>query len=576
MTEGRRKAAAKEAHPLSIRARLVLLVISLLLPALLMTGGLLWSLEVQARHTQERQLAATARTLSLVIDGRIGEQVATVRALATSPNLRQANWRAFDAEARSAVAGSESWISVRGDDGRQYVNTSRSPDAAGTVVHLAPATWSETRSGARVSNLVWGALTSEYIIIVMQPLLLDDGRPVHVSVVTRATSFASLLARQDLPPRWMAAILDGQRQVVADSRPSRNMVGHRVSLELGAALDAQQHGVARNLDVEGTPTIAAFDRLRDASWTAVVAMPRDEAQGAVRKAMLLGLLIGAMLLAVAVLLALRIARQIARPVETVATAASEWVAGRPASFPTHTGLSETDGLSRAFASALRAVRERDERQRLLMNELNHRVKNTLATVQAVALHTRTGAATVEEFHGALEGRVIAMSRAHELLTRSDWEGAELGELARQSLSAFAGPQLTIEGPELQVGPTDALNLALVFYELATNASKHGALSTETGQVTLAWWRVQEGARICWCERGGPPVSPPARKGFGSRLIGRATRDLQPSRLSYDVAGLRCELTLTSLPFDPADVGPPDAKPAHQDAPGCCPQASPLG
>jgi two-component sensor histidine kinase len=167
----------------------------------------------------------------------------------------------------------------------------------------------------------------------------------------------------------------------------------------------------------------------------------------------------------------------------------------------------------------------------------------------VALHTRSGAGTVEEFHDALEGRVIAMSRAHELLTQADWEGAELGELARQTLSAFAGPQLRIWGPELQVGPTDALNLALVLYELATNAAKHGALSTEAGQVTLTWRRAEKGTRICWCEVGGPPVSPPTRKGFGSRLIGRAAHDLQPSTLSYAVEGVRCELTVQALGDD---------------------------
>jgi len=546
MIARRGKAEPKQAHPLSIRARLVLLVIALLLPALLLTGGLLWSLEVQAHHTQERQLAAAARTLSLVIDGRIGEQVATVRALTTSPTLKRANWRAFDAEARDALKDSDSWVSVLGVDGRQYVNTSRPPDAPPMIVPLSSASWSGTQTGAYVSNLVHGSFSHRHIIVVMRPVTLDDGRLIHVSVVTPAASFSQLLARQDLPPRWRAGILDGREHVVADNRADSRMVGRLTSPDLRTALRTQARGVTHALTLENTPMIAAFDRLQDVGWTAVVALPRDDALGAVRAAMLLGLFIGLLLLAVAVLLALRIARQIAWPVETVATAASEWVAGRPASFPTHTGLSETDGLSRAFASALTAVRERDERQKLLMNELNHRVKNTLATVQAVALHTRSGAGTVEEFHTALEGRVIAMSRAHELLTQADWEGAELGELSRQTLSAFAGSQLRIEGPELQVGPTDALNLALVLYELATNAAKHGALSTDHGQVRLSWRRIGREARISWVETGGPPVRPPSRKGFGSRLIGRAMRDMQPSSLSYDPAGVRCELTVRTL------------------------------
>lgn len=544
MIEARGKAAAKHQRPLSIRARLVLLVLSLLIPALLLTGTLLWSLEIQAHHTQERQLAATARTLALVVDGRIGEQVAAIQALAVSPRLKQGDWAAFDAQAREALRNSDGWVSVIGDEGRQFVNTSAPPGARlAPVPRVTGSTWSGPRSGAQVSNLVWGPFASDYIVVVMTPVVLRDGRSVHVNIVTRAASFGSLLARQKLPPRWMAAILDSRQTVVAQSLGGGRYVGNRASPGLRAALAAQPSGVARGLKIEGTPVVAAFDQLPGYGWTAAVAMPRDEALGAVRQAMLLGLIVGALLLAAAVLFALRIGRQIARPVETVATAASDWVAGRPASFPTHTGLAETDGLSRAFESALAAVKDRDERQKLLMNELNHRVKNTLATVQAVALNTRSGAATVEDFHDALEGRVIAMSRAHELLTQADWHGAPLGELARQTLSAFAGPQLKIEGPELRLGPTDALNLALILYELATNASKHGALSNEAGEVTLKWRRLDGLARICWSEAGGPPVSPPTRKGFGSRLIGRAMRDLQPSDFSYAAEGVRCEFTV---------------------------------
>jgi two-component sensor histidine kinase len=543
MTEGR-MAAAKQARPLSIRARLVLLVVSLIVPALLLMGILLWSLELQAHRTQERQLAATARTLSLVVDGRIGEQVAALQALIVSPRLKEGDWRGFDAQAREALKNSGSWVSVRTPGGRQYVNTSKpllpSPPPGPT---LPMATWSGTRSGAQVSDMIWGQVAGRYIVVVMKPVRLDDGRAIHVSVVTPAASFEDLLARQELPPHWTAAILDGSQRVVAQNHASQRFVGHQASAELRAALAAHPQGMVRSVHIDNRPVIAAFDKLPGYGWTAAVAMPRDEALGPVRQAMILGVILGALLLAAAVVFALRIGRQISRPVETVANAASDWVAGRQASFPTHTGLSETDGLSRAFASALEAVKKRDERQRLLMNELNHRVKNTLATVQAVALHTRSGAATVEDFHAALEGRVIAMSRAHELLTQADWEGAELGELARETLSAFAGSQLTIKGPELRVGPTDALNLALILYELATNAAKHGALSTPAGRVTLAWRQIDGEARIYWGEKGGPPVSPPTRKGFGSRLIGRAMRDLQPSNLSFAVEGVRCEFTV---------------------------------
>lgn len=561
MSEARRKAAVKQARPLSIRARLVLLVISLIVPALLLMGILLWSLELQAHRTQERQLAATARTLALVVDGRIGEQVAALEALAVSTHLKQGDWAGFDLQARQALKNSDGWVSVRTPGGRQYVNTSKLPLASPPAGQTLPSpTWSGARSGAQVSDLTWGRAAGQFLIVVMMPVVLDDGRAMHVSVVTPAASFERLLARQELPSRWTAAILDGTQQIVAQSHAGEQFVGQRASLELRTALAANPDGMVRSTHIGKRQVVAAFDQLPGYGWTAAVSMPRDEALGPIRQAMLLGVILGALLLAAAVVFALRMGRRIARPVETVANAASDWVAGRPASFPTHTGLSETDGLSRAFASALEAVKRRDERQKLLMNELNHRVKNTLATVQAVALHTRTGAATVEDFHAALEGRVIAMSRAHELLTQADWEGAELGELARATLSAFAGPQLTIRGPELRVGPTDALNLALILYELATNAAKHGSLSCPAGRVVLTWRQRDQEARICWCEADGPPVTPPTRKGFGSRLIGRAMRDLQPSDLSFAVDGVRCEFTI---------LAQGDGEAGGEPFPSCC-------
>ncbi|CAN7567631.1 sensor histidine kinase [Phenylobacterium sp. LjRoot225] len=529
----------------SIRARLVLLVLALLIPALLLTGLLLWSLERQVNRMQERQLAATARALALVVDGRIGEQVATLQALAVSRPLAQGDWGAFANEARTALNGTSSWVVVRFPNGDLKVNTFAGPGEAtpASPTRIPAAAWSGSRGPAQISNVIWGPVSKQPVVVVMKPVVLNDGRAANLSVVTTAASFSKLLARQQLPARWTATILDGQQRVVGRSREGQKFVGYRHPAQVMKSLAAQNRHVLRTVTLDGIAGITAYDQLPSYHWVAVVAMPRDEAVGAVQQALLLVVVLGALLLTAAVLLALRMGRRIAQPVETVARAASEWVAGGAANFPTSTGLSETDGLSRAFASALEAVEQRDTRQKLLMNELNHRVKNTLATVQAVALHTRAGAASTEDYHAALEGRVIAMSRAHEILTRTAWEGAELGDLARDTLSAFAGPQLKIHGPSAPLSPTDALNLALVLYELATNASKHGALSTSEGAVELSWRNLGGETHVSWRETGGPPVVPPTRKGFGSRLIGRATRDLKPSKLEFAADGVRCDFTV---------------------------------
>lgn len=538
------------ARSVSIRGRLVRLVLVLFVPALLLTAGLIWSLERQASRTQERQLAATARTLALVVDSRIGEQVATLNALSVSRPLAQGDFAAFAEQARSALQSTEGWVVVRQPGGPQLVNThaGKNDPALASKMALEGVSWAGKRNDVWVSNLVWGALAQEYVVVVMKPVTLQDGRTVNLNVVLPAQTFTQLVARQDLPGRWTATIIDGRRIVVGRNRGSDRFIGRQASPDMVTAFAARQSGLVRSRTFEGIAVITAFDQLPQYGWGAIVAVPREEALGADESTVILALIAGVLMLTIAVLLALRIGQQIARPVERVADAAAAWEAGRAADFPTETGLAETDDLSRAFASALATVRHRDERQKLLINELNHRVKNTLATVQAVAQHTRKGSKSVDAYHAALEGRVIAMSRAHELLTRSAWDGAELGELAHQALSAFVGPQLKIEGPTLQVGPTDALNLTLVLYELATNASKHGALSTGEGRVQLSWRREGDETRVSWRESGGPVVAAPKHNGFGSRLIARATRDLQPSSFRFEPGGVSCDFTVRAEMF----------------------------
>ena len=166
-------------------------------------------------------------------------------------------------------------------------------------------------------------------------------------------------------------------------------------------------------------------------------------------------------------------------------------------------------------------RKRQERHReLLVNELNHRVKNTLTTVQSFALQTLRNAASLAEGRKAFDARLIALSKAHDVLVRENWEAAELRQIVTEALAAHAEPdgsRLTIDGPDLRMRPTAALAISMALHELATNAIKHGALSNGSGTVDLAW-KIENNFELCWTERGGPAVATPSRRGFGTRLI----------------------------------------------------------
>jgi PAS domain S-box-containing protein len=190
----------------------------------------------------------------------------------------------------------------------------------------------------------------------------------------------------------------------------------------------------------------------------------------------------------------------------------------------------------------------EEHQQLLINELNHRVKNTLATVQSIATQTLRNAPTMKAASEALESRIFALSRAHDVLTRENWEGARLYEIVAQTVAPYSSQgedRLHISGPDVKLSPRMALALAMALQELATNAVKYGALSNAAGEVTISWALRHEADRprlnLTWKEAGGPPVVPPTRRGFGSRLIERSlAHDLDGDvSIAFDPAGIVC-------------------------------------
>jgi PAS domain S-box-containing protein len=200
------------------------------------------------------------------------------------------------------------------------------------------------------------------------------------------------------------------------------------------------------------------------------------------------------------------------------------------------------------------LREADERQKLLLAELNHRVKNTLAAVQSLAGQTLHSAASLEAFGDKFGGRLLALSRSHDLLARETWQGAALGELVAETLAPYRGEgaaaRIALAGPAVRLAPTAAVTLGMAFHELSTNAAKYGALSTATGEVAVDWsidWRGGKtpALEICWRESAGPPVERPPQSGFGVRLIeqGLALELSAEVRLDFAPDGLKCLIRL---------------------------------
>lgn len=188
---------------------------------------------------------------------------------------------------------------------------------------------------------------------------------------------------------------------------------------------------------------------------------------------------------------------------------------------------------------------------MLVAELDHRVKNALATVSAIASRTQDGHVTGEEFVASLAGRIQSMAATHELLSHRQWKGISVEGLVRRELAPYATLTNTdINGPELTLSPEAGQAVSMVLHELTTNAAKHGALSSPNGRVCIRWYRVRNGnadsrVRIEWRETGGPAVRSPRKSGYGMEVI----RDLIPYELAGTVdlvfasEGVRCDLNI---------------------------------
>lgn len=202
-----------------------------------------------------------------------------------------------------------------------------------------------------------------------------------------------------------------------------------------------------------------------------------------------------------------------------------------------------------------ARREIDRRARaeaameLLLHELQHRIKNTLAMVQAIASQTFLEAPANER--EAFEDRVRALAAAHDLLTRHNWSKVSVTEVVGRSLRLFdeiRPGRIHVDGPDAMLPAAKALLVAMALHELGTNALKYGALSNDAGEVTLRWKSEARGGRewvdFVWTEAGGPPVAAPTRRGFGSRMVERALRSERgQAEIRFDAAGVRCTIRL---------------------------------
>jgi two-component sensor histidine kinase len=340
-----------------------------------------------------------------------------------------------------------------------------------------------TRS-PQYSNLFVGAVKQRPIVTVEVPVLREDEVIYDVSFSPPIEIFQSLIERQRPSQDWTISFFDGDGINFARVPNPQETLGKRASPTLYAEMSRRSEATVPTVSLEGVSLITSFAHSSVTGWTVAAGVAETSLVGPLWRNLAITSVIGSVLLLTGLAFAVRMATTIAR------------------------GEMLHD---------------------LLIGELNHRVKNTLAILQAIAVQTFRGASKAER--QKFEGRLSALAEAHNLLSTEKWQGSELLDVIRRVLQPYSlnNPErVRMFGPKVPLSPRRAVVLSMILHEIATNAAKYGALSNDSGNIALDWEVIDGNAkaklRLVWAEAGGPPVVAPVQRGFGSRLIERSARD----------------------------------------------------
>jgi two-component sensor histidine kinase len=495
---------------LSLRVRLTFLIAGTILPLIVATGIIVYqNYDAARRDAADRVLQATRGTMAAV-DRELQNLIAALQVLALSPALQNGDLAGVrpDAERFASRYSAGHTVVVTDRSGQQLFN---SGIAEGTP--LPPKTDQQSvrtvfESGQPfVSNVFVGSVAKRPIFTVNVPVVRNGQVIYGISFNPPIERFLDIIDDQRLPPDWVISIFDREAKHVA-RRPKLTIEGvSRAAPSLTSELARSNQGIAMTVALEGTSLLSAFTRSPESGWIVAMGLPRNTILAPALRTLAVTVSIGLFFLAIGLVFALRLGTNLAR--------------------------AEAD-------------------RELLIHELNHRVKNTLSTVQSIVIRTLRGADSYDDARKAIEARLMALSRAHNVLSDRFWQGADLLETVTSVLEAhqLAEPgRITVRGPDIRLKPQSALALAMVVNELATNATKYGALSVPGGRVSLLWElsgdAVNGACRMEWKERGGPAAAPPQKPGFGSTLIERSVKDQLRGTIATEFApqGLTCVMEI---------------------------------
>ena len=497
-------------NKLPLRVRLPLLVAGTMLPLILFAAGVVYFNHARERDAAFDRVLETVRAIQLVLDTEMQGVARALEVLADAQSLQRDDLQAFRTNVNAFLQHypETSAISLADREGRQLLNSRLAAEQP-----LPPRINRESideifrTKRAAFSNLFVSSVTGRRIIAVSVPVIRSGDVVYEIAFNPPFELFQRLIYQQLPSGDWTMSIFDRTGTNVARVPNPEQTVGLKASPTLLPAILSQTEGKLTTHSLEGVELLTAFTRSPLTGWTVAAGIPVTSLTAPLWRQLAITASVGTVLLAIGLAFSIGMAARIAR---------GEMLHG------------------------------------LLINELNHRVKNTLATVQSIASQTFRPSADAAEARRKFEARLGSLGRTHNVLSDEKWENAEIREIIDSVLEPYAAKdsaRLRISGPDnIRLAPGAAVMMSMVLHELATNAAKYGALANGAGRILINW--TANGGKLClrWKEIGGPPVLPADRKGFGSKLIEEAFAAQVGGSgiLEYNAEGIVCVLECPHL------------------------------
>jgi two-component sensor histidine kinase len=529
-----------------VSAYLVVLAIATSLPVVGCAAFVAYHFVAESSQLTRAEYEDRLRLMRNATELRVANIIEDLQILALSPLLAQgkfAEFRDHALQAAKLIGGVA--IALYAPDGQQLVNT-----RLGISERLPKRTEFDTERRAidtglpQISGLQKAVLDEQPIVTIAVPVRVA-GEVRYALNIGLSTQYLSGLMDEYVSAGLVGSIVDSHGILLArrSLQDSGELVGQPTIPEVMAHVGEPSAWWIKATSRTGLPTYTSLLRSGQSGWSVNLAVPRDIIDGPLRRTAqwIIALTI------VTFALGLVLARWVGNRFVTEFSNFEQYVASLRSGVgePQLGNIAEVNRMKKVLHAVGRELAGALKQQRILLDEINHRVKNTLGTVQSIARLSRTSANNLDQYVDAFEHRLLALSEAYNLLTENNWAGAHLDALVKRTLAPFAGSdRLRITGADILLPPKLALALSATLQELSTNAAKYGAFSVASGKLQISWTLDPTGlVRLSWIESDGPLVRPPTRKGFGTQMIGSIFRSEAEWSVQqdFDPAGLRCTL-----------------------------------